>query len=428
MFAWPVHRLIDGGFMRFFIFLFFFIPAISFADSFSLELQKVGLSELSAAVFKGVLKKDFVISPDVLADDRKLSISLTNKEPAKVLDALKNSLAASGLTVSEKSGVYYVEKPQQQTQQPDNALRLAGSPSSSFRPDTQPVLNPDGTPSDAGQKIDRDLYTYRLKYRQPSQFEQIARTAGAVVPAQLSSDFFVFSATKEVYAKLLPVLEVLDTVPQSITIRAAVVEFSDTSSNVRSFNAALSLLAGKLKISFKPSSLVQNSITWADTSFSAVLSAMDGDTRFNYLAQPVVRVLNGEKARLTVGSDVPVRGQSVIDKNGNVQQSVEYQASGLILDLLPRIVGDIITLTVDQQISSFSPNNTSSIDSPVKLKRQASTVLDIKRGQLLVMAGLDEDKKTDSSSGFAWLPAFLQSKSRDTTKSQILLMIEVLSI
>jgi hypothetical protein len=42
-----------------------------------------------------------------------------------------------------------------------------------------------------------------------------------------------------------------------------------------------------------------------------------------------------------------------------------------------------------------------------------------------MMAGLDETKTTESSSGLSFLPKFLRSKSKSENKSHILLLLEV---
>jgi hypothetical protein len=42
-----------------------------------------------------------------------------------------------------------------------------------------------------------------------------------------------------------------------------------------------------------------------------------------------------------------------------------------------------------------------------------------------MMAGLDETKNVQTSSGLSFLPNFLQSKTKTESKSQILLLLEI---
>jgi hypothetical protein len=44
---------------------------------------------------------------------------------------------------------------------------------------------------------------------------------------------------------------------------------------------------------------------------------------------------------------------------------------------------------------------------------------------LIVLAGLDENRNTKTTSGLSWLPSFMKSNSRDNSRSQLLLFIEV---
>ncbi len=59
------------------------------------------------------------------------------------------------------------------------------------------------------------------------------------------------------------------------------------------------------------------------------------------------------------------------------------------------------------------------------MKRQAETTLDIKKGALIFMAGLDETKDSASSSGLSFLPNLFKSKTKTQSKSQILLLLEI---
>ncbi len=402
------------------VFLLAFVLSFSvFAagKTYSFDIQNERLSTVCVAVFKGVLNTDFFISPDVLADDRRISLVLTNKDEKQVLDYMQASLAASGLKAETRQGFYLITKIPVPSAAPGAIPGSASVPAASETPVPEKEQKPVEPVS---------FYTFNPKYRSSDELKPVLRFAGAVVADQKSIDSLVYSATDEQQKKIQPLLDQLDVKPQSVTIRAAVIEITNTADSSRSFSGLINLLTGKLNIKLAAGQTLANSISFNNTNLNAVLSATDGDSRFNYLAQPVLKVLNGNKANITVGSDVPTRGDSTVDKNGNINNSIQYQTAGLILDITPKIYGDMIELTVDQQVSSFSKNDTSNIDSPTKLKRRASSVLDVRRGELLVMAGLDEDKKTDTRGGFSLLPDFLRSKSSSSLKSQILLLIEVI--
>jgi len=130
--------------------------------------------------------------------------------------------------------------------------------------------------------------------------------------------------------------------------------------------------------------------------FSAVISALDSDSRFKTLSRPSVRVRSGFQAKFSVGQDVPVLGQSTLDKNGNPVQSINYMSSGDILSVTPDVHEKIIDLVVSQEISSFTATTSGVNNSPTLLKRSVSTNLSLKPDETVAIAGLN-DSSTDNS-------------------------------
>lgn len=361
----------------------------------TLDLRSVSVPDLSRVVLKEMLKADYVLSPEVIASDVRLSLSLSKQSNAAIVETLRETLAASGFAMQKKGDVFYIAK----------------------------ALPADAALGDESAK----LYTYKAKARPLGYLSKVAKFAGAQVVEGESGgmgDVLVFSASEPVLKRLNAVLAVVDTPAKAVTIRAALVEFTDTSDSGKS--VALTVLSQHLRTVYKAGTALANSVTFVGGSVQAALSAIASDSRFQYLSQPMLRVLDGETAKLSVGSEVPTRGAVTLDKNGNALQSITYQSSGVILSVSPRIVGDVITLKVEQQISSFTTNTTSNIDSPSKLKREASTTIDTKKGELVALAGLDEDKQTVSHSGLSFMPAWSWSDNDNKSKSQILLLLEVL--
>ena len=156
-----------------------------------------------------------------------------------------------------------------------------------------------------------------------------------------------------------------------------------------------------------------------------MLSAIDSDSRFKYVSEPSMQILDGQKGRLVVGSEVPVRGQSTVTQSGQVIQSVEYRQSGVLLMVEPRIFADGISLRLFQQVSNFSTTKTSGIDSPTLVKRELETQVQVRDGDLLVLAGMDEDKDNTARSGLFFLPKSLDSVTRDKSRTQLLIFMEV---
>lgn len=129
-----------------------------------------------------------------------------------------------------------------------------------------------------------------------------------------------------------------------------------------------------------------------------------------------------------MGADVPILGQVSYNQTGQAVQSVEYKPSGVILDLTPVFHDDNIELTIHHQISNFVQTTNGVNTSPTLIKRELNTVINSKFNDVILLGGLSETKDTKTKSGLPFLPDFMRSKSSDTLKSDILLLLHVKKI
>jgi type II secretory pathway component GspD/PulD (secretin) len=118
-------------------------------------------------------------------------------------------------------------------------------------------------------------------------------------------------------------------------------------------------------------------------------------------------------------------GQAQVDRLGNVVQSVEYKPSGVIFNVSPQIRESVIDLAISQQLSTFVATTTGVNNSPTLIKREISTTIGATPGDLIVLGGLDEDKSNQDKAGLSWLPNWTHSSGNDSTKTQILLVLQV---
>jgi len=184
-----------------------------------------------------------------------------------------------------------------------------------------------------------------------------------------------------------------------------------------------SLLSGKLAIDFASNVLDGVSVKIAAGGIDAVLSALDSDARFKSISRPQVRVRNGAQARFSVGQDVPVLGAAQLDKSGNPVQSVDYKQSGVILTASPEIREGVIELNLHQELSNFVVTKTGVNNSPTLIKRSVDTRLGLVPGEVVVIAGLQDDQEDESRNRvpfFGWLFGQAQQKRQ----SEILVFIE----
>jgi general secretion pathway protein D len=160
----------------------------------------------------------------------------------------------------------------------------------------------------------------------------------------------------------------------------------------------------------------------------------DGDT--NVLASPRIRVRNREKAKIMIGSRVPVITNAVTPVSSGtpvVTGSVQYLDVGLKLDVEPDIhLDDEVVIKVALDVSSIVkevPNVQSGTLAYEIGTRNATTVLRLRDGETQILAGLisDEDRRSAAKvPGLGELPVIgrLFSSHRDNgAKSEIVLSI-----
>lgn len=164
------------------------------------------------------------------------------------------------------------------------------------------------------------------------------------------------------------------------------------------------------------------------------LKLEDGDT--NVLASPRIRVRNREKAKIMIGSRVPVITNAVTPVTTGspvITGSVTYLDVGLKLEVQPDInLDNEVAIKVDLDVSSIIkevPNEQSGTLAYQVGTRNASTVLRLKDGETQILAGLinDEDRKTASKvPGLGQIPILgrlFSSHKDDGLKTEIILSI-----
>lgn len=371
--------------------------------SVALNFVRVDLSELSHIVYGEILKEDYLIAPDVLANAKPVSIRMTADK--KQLSGLFAAfLGDQGINVTKRNNVYWLGKKEE------------GAETELF------VYRPKHK---SAQLLHEVLRPFIVGKVQQLKTEGQPAEPGKPVPLAGSheSGLFMVEATKADIKRLHALLPQIDTPVGEVMLKAQVYEVSSSDKTGSAFGLALNLLDGKFGVSIGNTEITGDAIRIKTGSVNAVLSALSGDSRFKVVASPTVRIRDGQNARMTVGESVPVLGQVTQDKNGSPVQSVEYKESGVILDVTPKIRDTEIDLQVKQQLSNFVPTTTGVNNSPTLIKRELQTAVTIKPDELIMLGGLNQTKETASRSGLSFLPQSWHTKNDDTSKTELLLVI-----
>ncbi len=167
------------------------------------------------------------------------------------------------------------------------------------------------------------------------------------------------------------------------------------------------------------------------TNPALILNLKDQLSRANTLANPRIRVRDGQKAKIHIGDRVPVI-TTTLTATSFVSESVSYLDVGLKLDVEPTIsLANEVSLKMGLEVSNIVREIRSASGTLTYQlgTRNANTALHLKDGETQILAGLisdDERKIADRVPGLGSLPVVgrLFSSHNDTaSKTEIVLLI-----
>lgn len=247
--------------------------------------------------------------------------------------------------------------------------------------------------------------------------------------ANRKSDEVIFAGSAREVAALRKLFAQLDVDPGQVVVTGVLYEVNTGLQKSSALQLAASVLGDRFRFSLGAAQEAGNYVSLRSASVSAIMQALDTDSRFKVLSSPSLRVASGQSASLTVGNDVPVLGAITYPIAGGAPvQSVEYRSSGVLFTIAPVVRDASISVKVDQQVSSFVATTTGVNNSPTLTKRELSTSVSVADGDVVVIGGLREDKDSSTASHPPLWMSFFGSKSRETVHSEILLFLQLRKI
>jgi general secretion pathway protein D len=262
----------------------------------------------------------------------------------------------------------------------------------------------------------------------PAGGEQAAAAGSPGGNISKSVDSIVFSGPPEDLAKIRALLASVDYPLPQLSVKATVYEVSSTQQDGSAAQLAIGLLSSRYGVEISmPQGGGNNAIHFKGPGFEAVASALSTDARFRVVTAPSVRAKSGTQTVFNSGSQVPVLGAVTLQgAAGNPVQSVDYRDSGVIFKVKPTVKRSIIDLEIEQEISSFVETTTGVNTSPTLLKRSLKSSLGVNSGEVIVLGGLTQDKKTNTkNSFFGFLPI---EDVYGSDRTEILIVLQVARI
>ncbi len=136
----------------------------------------------------------------------------------------------------------------------------------------------------------------------------------------------------------------------------------------------------------------------------AALHLLDKYGNTKVLANPHLSALDNQKATIKAGDRIPICQQSVVGSTTNVVTTTsQYIDTGVLMQVTPHInQGGLVTLDVQVEVSI--PGNTlNPCDAPPINTRSVQSLVAVQSGQTMVMGGLINEAKKNTSQGLPLL-------------------------
>jgi general secretion pathway protein D len=249
----------------------------------------------------------------------------------------------------------------------------------------------------------------------------------------------IFLGSAEEYAQFRTLVAQMDHAPLEVMIEATVAEI--TLNKNQSLGTQFGYDDGAAFAPNRQTATSSNnglfySIVRSRGELTAQLNALASRNKVQVLSSPRLVTSSGKTAAISVGNDVPIvtaqetAPNATVGGTSSLLQSIQYRSTGILLNIQPTINSNRrVELTVQQEVSSASSNNTSNVSSPIILKRSVSTTLSVDDGQTVLLGGLISETYTEGDSGVPYIKDIpiignlfkTQSKSTDRTELIVLL-------
>jgi general secretion pathway protein D len=411
------------------------VPMLAFAKPahIALTFNGVSLVAFGEGTFKAILQRDFVIAPDVLAMDRRITINVKAIEFENVSRFVEDLLAREGIQTTLRQGIYYLTAKRDAGQAFQNTQQETHAPVSSSEP--QPTASPTHVASKSSDASTGDVPIQQMRKDddEVGLCEPMHRTsefvAGVLVAgfgrqaANLAGGRIVMTGSKSTVAKMKALCVQLDEPAKMVDVSASWIEVTHTDGQARGISLAATVLGAKLGASIGAVNGT-NAVSLRNTRFELVIDALNADSRFKQVSNSRLVGEDREHLNLTVGDEAPTVGSSGSDNAGNRVQNIVYRPSGLIIDVQPKVLGSgRINMDIDAQISSFKATSTGVSGSPTLIKRQVKTKVAMSDGDVMLLGGLEDSQATETSSGLAFLPASWSVRSGSKVKTDLVLIV-----
>lgn len=173
--------------------------------------------------------------------------------------------------------------------------------------------------------------------------------------------------------------------------------------------------------------------TLATNHYKAILNFLSTYGKTNIISQPRIAVINNEEANIMVGTrEAYITGtQSQATSTTVTSETVEFVDVGVKLKIVPRIGADgFITMKLKPEVSSVQSYLSTDISRvPIVQTSQSETIVKVKDGMMIVIAGMTKVEDTDTIKGWPilskipFLGAFFGYRAKEVKRTEVIIFL-----
>ena len=176
-----------------------------------------------------------------------------------------------------------------------------------------------------------------------------------------------------------------------------------------------------------------NLLIGSEKTPQVVIDALHAITDVKILSNPSLVVTDNGVATLQVGDQVPITTgtATVLSANNAVVNTINYQNTGIILRVVPRVsFNNTVRLDIEQEISNVSNTSATGTLTPTISERKVKSTLSVADGQTVLLAGLISETQNKTRNGIPWLdqlPSYLgdafSHQNKTTARTELIIFI-----
>ncbi|GAA5142106.1 secretin N-terminal domain-containing protein [Thalassotalea piscium] len=215
------------------------------------------------------------------------------------------------------------------------------------------------------------------------------------------ANVLIFYTSGEEYQQILPLIKRLDLIPKQVMLEVIIAEVTMADEFKQGVEFAFS--SGRYAVNTTGAFFGEGfgglSYALGGGNLDVAIQLFQSNSLVDILSKPSIVVRDGVSANITVGTDIPIVGETAsnpLDGAGSKQTTkIEYRRTGVNLSVTPTINAQgVVLMEINQSVSNTIEAGTTSSLNPSVFERTIQTEVVAESGQTIMLGGLISSNKT----------------------------------